>query len=113
MGQIIIIKFGVTNGSYQYKGLWSPFVESNVTQPNTRTIFVYPHQKRKIQRRKNKGSLQLEDHKTNFLINLSSSSFHSIIGNPGTLLHPVFIMILSMGTQRDSTHLYQVISLHE
>ena len=70
-GQIIIIKFGVTDGSYQYKGLWSPFVGSNAS----RTISLYPV-KRENSEKEKKGYLQLEGHKTKFLINLSSSSFH-------------------------------------
>jgi len=36
---------------------------------------------------------------------------HSIMANPSTLSHLVFIMILSMGTQRSSIHLCTVISL--
>ena len=67
-GQIIIIKFGVTDDSYQYKGLWSPFVESN---------FSLSLSEEKNLEKKKKGSLQLEDHKTNILINLSSS-FHYV-----------------------------------
>ena len=68
--QIIIIKFGVTDGSYQYKGLWSPFVKSNAT----RTLLILI--RRENSEKEKKDSLQLEGHKTNFLINLSSSSFH-------------------------------------
>jgi len=34
------------------------------------------------------------------------------MANPDTLSHIVFIMILSMGTQRDSTHLCTVIPLY-
>jgi len=36
----------------------------------------------------------------------------SIMANPGTLPHLVFIMILSMGTQWGFIHLYAVISLY-
>jgi len=67
-GQIIIIKFGVTDGNYQYKRLWSPFVERSFAF----LFSLSPSEEKKSE--KKKGSLHLEDHKTNLLINLSS--FH-------------------------------------
>ena len=71
-GQIIIIKFGVTDDNYQYKRLWSPFVESNAY--SFAFLFI-PSEEKKFREREEKGSLHLEDHKTNLFINLSSS-FH-------------------------------------
>ena len=51
MGQIMIIKFGVTDDNYQYKGLWFPFVESNAK----RTIALFISSEEKNSEKKNKG----------------------------------------------------------
>ena len=105
-GQIIIIKFGVTDGSYQYMGLWSQFVGSNA---NACGLFIPLEEK--IQRKKRRAFYNWKVIKPIFL-----STFHhyhhSIMTNPGTLPHLVFIMILSMGTQRGSINLCIVISLY-
>ena len=47
----MIIKFGVTEGN-QYKGLWSPFVDSNVTQ-RIQILFI-PSEEKKSEKKKKK-----------------------------------------------------------
>ena len=64
----MIIKFGVTEGN-QYKGLWSPFVDSNVTQRIQ--ILFNPSEEKKSEKKK-KGSLKLlKSCKSFFFLNAS------------------------------------------
>lgn len=61
--QIIIIKGGVTDGSYQYKGLWSQFAENNLMK---RVQFsLYPLEDNPNLQIKDKGSLQFKDKNQN------------------------------------------------
>ena len=50
----MIIKFGVTDGSYQYKGLWSPFVENNIKQHNAYNFSLSPSEEKNSEK-KTKG----------------------------------------------------------
>jgi len=84
-GQIVIIKFGVT------AFLFIPSEEKNSEKEKKKTLYI-----------------------CKIIKPFFSSTFHhhSIMANQGTLPHLVFIMILSMGTQRGSIHLCTVISLY-
>ncbi|KAG5067561.1 hypothetical protein JHK86_011292 [Glycine max] len=69
--QIIIMKCGIMYGSYRFKGIVS-FVERAISQ--CLPFSPYPsEEKRDIHIKKDKGSLQLEDHKIQFSDQSSSS----------------------------------------